>query len=71
LKDYTEKFPNWKEDAGKETAKNPIWLSLGMYWSSTEADEYHVRVINTHNGAIYWNWVKDDVFNYNSLCLQN
>jgi hypothetical protein len=24
LKDYTEKFPNWKEDAGKETAKNPI-----------------------------------------------
>jgi hypothetical protein len=34
-KDYTEKFPDWKEDVGEKTFKNPLWFQIGWYWSST------------------------------------
>jgi hypothetical protein len=39
LKDYNKTFPDWREDDGKKTPKNPIGLNSKFgYWGSGSYD---------------------------------
>jgi hypothetical protein len=65
--DYTEKFPDWKEDKCKKTIRNPIWLNISTYWSSTEYSSITARVLFMNNRGAANNYLKEN--NHYVVCV--